>query len=601
MQTGNAEKPRLGYANGGKIQCMADGGLISKLFGSSEPELTASQKWDIEAAKRAAKAAKNAPAPAAAPAANPAAGSALDPTTALKAREKAAGLAKGGPVEGSGGPTDDQVPIMASDGEFVIKEAAVQKLGVPTLEALNAVADGDAKPKLGKVKRKRRGVKRKFEIGGGIAKDPDEQRRLANQTAMYVQGAQTAAANRPPEPAVTPPAADPAPTPQPGGAVFGLYPQLTGGSQRSTYANDAKLRQGVVATGPSTFQPALPPTPAPPMVGGGDGRRMTGVSPATTPAPSGFVTPAQAQAAPSDPAPAAPVPTATQPFAVDPRSLTNPTAPAGFVTPSQVVRTGNSYTGAPNISGDIQIVDKGGAPRIMRGGLSTVPGYGGGAAASGGGAGPMGGGSQALFEASKAAILRGDTASVAANYGGNFGHKVDPIDALINNGQPMTARKAAAIAQLQAAKAQADGSTSDRALNAAKFGLDKESADLTNRERKTLLTAKDALVNAKPNSAEYLAALDKVQGLTSHTPKELPNRYTPFLRPDQVAPDGMTVMKGGQGVLDNQTGQEVNMQPQANALPPGLKVGASTKQADGTYTAAGKTVVIKGGKVTEIK
>ena len=40
MNTGTTDKPRLGYAGGGKIQCMADGGLISKLFGSSEPELT---------------------------------------------------------------------------------------------------------------------------------------------------------------------------------------------------------------------------------------------------------------------------------------------------------------------------------------------------------------------------------------------------------------------------------------------------------------------------------------------------------------------------------------------------------------------------------
>lgn len=58
-------------------------------------------------------------------------------------------------------------------------------------------------------------------------------------------------------------------------AAFGFYPQLAGG-QRTSYATDQKLRSGVVATGPSTFEPAVDPAPpAPPApVGGGDGRRM---------------------------------------------------------------------------------------------------------------------------------------------------------------------------------------------------------------------------------------------------------------------------------------------------------------------------------------
>jgi hypothetical protein len=38
-----------------------------------------------------------------------------------------------------------------------------------------------------------------------------------------------------------------------------------------------------------------------------------------------------------------------------------------------------------------------------------------------------------------------------------------------------------------------------------------------------------------------------------------------------------------------------------NALPPGLVVGAASKQADGVYSARGKQVTIQGGKVTEIK
>lgn len=80
-------------------------------------------------------------------------------------------------------------------------------------------------------------------------------------------------------------------------AAFGFYPQLAGGN-RTTYATDQKLRSGVVATGPSTFEPAVNPAPPapPPVVGGGDGRRM---NTAQDPRSLGFAG-----------APAAPAPTA---------------------------------------------------------------------------------------------------------------------------------------------------------------------------------------------------------------------------------------------------------------------------------------------------
>lgn len=49
-----------------------------------------------------------------------------------------AGLfASGGHVTGPGGPTDDQIPAMLSNGEYVLKAAVVDQLGVSTLDALN--------------------------------------------------------------------------------------------------------------------------------------------------------------------------------------------------------------------------------------------------------------------------------------------------------------------------------------------------------------------------------------------------------------------------------------------------------------------------------
>lgn len=48
------------------------------------------------------------------------------------------GMMGGGPVRGPGGPTDDKVPAMLSDGEYVIPSDVVEKIGVRNLDALIA-------------------------------------------------------------------------------------------------------------------------------------------------------------------------------------------------------------------------------------------------------------------------------------------------------------------------------------------------------------------------------------------------------------------------------------------------------------------------------
>ncbi|GAC81221.1 Phage-related protein [Gordonia malaquae] len=54
-------------------------------------------------------------------------------------------LASGGPVRGAGGPTDDKIPSMLSNGEFVMKTAAVRKYG---LDFMNQVNSGLFKPQV---------------------------------------------------------------------------------------------------------------------------------------------------------------------------------------------------------------------------------------------------------------------------------------------------------------------------------------------------------------------------------------------------------------------------------------------------------------------
>ena len=109
---------------GGGLQ-FADGGMFGKLFGSSKPPETITEKYARQDAERAAKAAKAAPAPAAPAASAPAQGGALNPANALKAREKAAGLRDGGQVPGTG--TGDKIPALYTPGEFVVSKAMLKR------------------------------------------------------------------------------------------------------------------------------------------------------------------------------------------------------------------------------------------------------------------------------------------------------------------------------------------------------------------------------------------------------------------------------------------------------------------------------------------
>lgn len=71
----------------------------------------------------------------------------------------------------------------------------------------------------------------------------------------------------------------------------------------------------------------------------------------------------------------------------------------------------------------------------------------------------------------------------------------------------------------------------------------------------------------------------------------------------QKAPDSYVLMKNGQ-ISEAGTAADWkanNGSQSAGPLPAGLKVGAATKQADGTYSANGKMVTIRNGKITEIK
>ena len=451
---------KCGITRPAKVQQLADGGFVKAVKGIVD-KLTTQKPQD-------------------APLGSGLANQAKETLTTRKqvlddAERKAVGLAHGGAVRHNmkpGGPipgksptaTADNIKIDATAGEFMLKKSAADALGPKVLNALNAVGDkSGAKP----AKAKGRGAVRKMAMGGYVA-DEDK----------------------------------------PGGAVFGLYPQMAGG-KRTTYATDTALRSGVEATGPSSFRPALTPS-APAITANGPGMRLGAsqdprsaiAAPATQPV-AVVATPAPSTTPTAVPAPAI----ATAP--VMGQSAADAVAPAS----GAVRKIGNSYSGQ-NVSGDITINGK--AP--TRGGFVSGTGdgtftYGG----TGGGSGAGGGVSdQALYAARMAAAQRGDVEGIKASYaaqGQDFGPKVDPIQALLNNGKPMTVRKAAALAALQKQASDQKSGDEQRKLEREKFGLDAIGANLDNQGKAQLGALRQVLIDPKASEKQKAEAASSVRAL----------------------------------------------------------------------------------------
>ena len=700
------------YSKGGAIRHMADGGLVGKIKGlfSSGPKETISERYARQDAELAAKIAARQP--KAEPAAAPKAIDGISDysgMTATQRREKAAGLAKGGPVQGPGTGTSDDIPIMASNGEYMVKAAAVRKLGVAFMNKLNSIADDPADQKTIKTLKKKGAVRKMRD--GGLVEEPvrgravapyvnhrapsgppvmQEQLRLPNNAPAPGTSVTTTGGYKPNftmggTPQQPPPAVDPVTDVQPKGpqqrigytpkapstavATTPYKPNFTMGGNpppqqppaatdvRAKYdpskaSPEAKAYQAERAANPGP-KPAAPSAPKPsaaaragaavknagsavagnravsavarlatPLAIGAtagqtavtpteDYETRFGFSPSTIENPAlravrdvgvralgaasdlgnvmtgglagEFYRDKQAQAqtltpadtvaqpvaaAPAAPAPVAPVAAAVQPVASAPAPIT-----------SAVRRVGNSYSGQ-NVSGDISI--NGQAPR---GGFVGGTGdgtftYGG----TGGGSGAGGGVSdQALYAARLAAAQRGDVEGIKASYaaqGQDFGPKVDPISALVNNGKPMTVRKAAAIAQLQQQALAQQNSQADRKLAQDKFDLERDGAKLDNKAKAQLASLQTAVLDPNTTPEQRKSALAIYRGLTGKA--ETQNRYTVVPGGQAIDPATNAVYTKPSTVIDNQTGQFVEQQGQpgakAVAPPEGTRL-----QKDGKY------------------
>lgn len=229
------------------------------------------------------------------------------------------------------------------------------------------------------------------------------------------------------------------------------------------------------------------------------------------------------------------------------QAVANPANPNGAVT-----RIGNSYSGAPGISGDITVNGKAPAGGFMANG--GTPG-------AGARLGVSPSVDMALSEARSAALARGDIEAVKASYGGDFGPKVDPIEALVNNGRPMTTKKAAAIAALQTNAATAESTRAAQSAAAKKAGVEAEGAAMDNKAKARLGVLQDAVFNAK-NPKEQAAAEEKLRAFQGRYEKPAPPEEYAYAPGGQVA-DENGVVTTQPGVIFNKRTGEVRQQPQA--------------------------------------
>ncbi len=547
------ETAHQGY---GAVRRMADGGLVStlknKLFGPPE---TMTQKFARQDAERAAKAPPPPvvkPAPAPPPAANTISGYAAG--TAMKEREKAAGLAKGGAIKGKGTGTSDEVPIMASNGEFMIKAKAVQKIGIPALEALNAIADGkSAKPAMQKGKYMHGGAILKMATGGLVE---DERRRAlvaqipTDGSAAPVGGERVEGSELSRNVGNTLNAV--------GGATgVGVLPRAAGAisTLATRAANAVGTTTGAAAVGRSGA--ALGPI---------------AIAPATaSPAPLPATATVSAGVAPT-----APASSATEILSAAPNAIT---------------RTGNSYTGAPNIAGNVSVQNPDGTARQPSGvitaqnnqaaaGLSAR--YTGSPAQQGLGA-IRGGGQVSSIDTSAGYaqdlkdLARIDVAKATQNAGLKD-------QATFAQNQALTERylrgNRAAGAILRN-NAQADLATRGQDLQAGqqgaiqrlaqqKFGVDAAGAALDQQEKSALVKAQAAFINAK-TPAEQSAAETTLRTLQGKYEKAAPPEQYAFAPGGQTVDPATGLAVTQPGVIFNKQTGEVKQQGAA-------KPGAITKQ-----------------------
>jgi len=581
METANRRNAAMAMST---LPRFAGGGLIEgfkKAIGimPESPELKAYK--ERAAAERAGKTAS----PAAQTMAEPPKSAIGDyvGNSALDKRMKAAGLAKGGPVKGEGGPTDDMVPIMGSDGEYMIKAASAKIIGKPALDALNALAD---LPKnLGKPKAVPVGH---FAAGGPIV---DERQRLINQIPTGGNGR--------------------GPTPQPdasksaSGSDFGRNVSNTlsalpgaapafGAASRlaavSPLVNTAA--SGVAGAAGGLASAAKPVLPYVPPVGGA-AALMTGTASGQSPT-------AQPTAAPTaSAAPTAPIPGGASPSmgSRNPESVSPDEAAAtdGSVKVDRQANGNLAFSGK-DISGTPQYTG-GTAARMAstKGNLSVTPGM-----------------SRELIDRTLtnpdgSRWSESDNAIMAANIR-------DGVDPMRGTQRGMAAEKMAVLQGLALSPNGTPGKSnavkilamqSDERRTAAtqqterdKLALNAKGSELDNTGKQQVLDAQRAVTEAK-TPAEKRSAMEVLAGLQGRMTQAPQDDYAYAPGGQEVDPStGQLVTRPGV-IFNKRTGAvgspQQGQQPGQAELPPGMVKQIGTSNGKPVYLDKnGKQVIAKG-------
>ena len=360
-------------------------------------------------------------------------------------------------------------------------------------------------------------------------------------------------------------------------AIFGLYPQVTGGSNRSTYANDAALRTGVVATGPRSFQPADPS----PVAQGLRRDLLPGVTPSGAGAGRGVVNPAMAQ--PN--AGAMPEQPATQTDSIRGRGQQSPTAPP--ISVQLGAGAGSAVPGAPGAyrstapDGRVLYSDQPGAVSSV----AALPSAQNSAAAT------------ALSDRSRVESLVAtyglDKARALLN-GQPAPEATDPralllgqMKAAVDRNAPLTRSGAAVLTSLAASDAQAATSRAQQSTERRRVKVAEDEARIRNTAAITKMAAEQryAAALAKGDEKEIKAAEDNLRAVQGKWEKAKPPPRQLVVPGGQVVIEGQTVNQPSM-VFDPDTGKYILPQAAEKAPYP-----------DNTRLTGkdGKTYVVKNG------
>lgn len=597
------------------------GNFISKLFGSSKPE-TVTEKFARQDAEFKAKHPERFQQPTQTAKTPTAPGNAIGDyvgMTALQRREKAAGLKaggmirkkclEGGEITGPGGPTDDLVPIDASNGEFMIKASSAKILGEDVLEALNDLGDEPKNKNDDKAEDDKEGMKcggavrKKMAMGGPVEMPMNTDPMSAQDQQAFGALQNTATGVAPVAPAApttqmtTGPkqlrsstiaalgSYTPLPIPQlkAGGMVRKMY---AGGQVKFDPAKDSQAANFEIANAQAGYLPGE-------SVMERTGRRLSSLVPAVSGVAKKIAHPEQPWTTPSVehvPATPATAATATTPAPTTTVVQSTPSMPAPKPTPASapadefsnaavatrnpggmVRKVGNSYSGS-NITGDVSFQGANG---------NALPGRPGGGFVVGNGMSP-GLIKSTLTNPDGSAWSAGDNSIMAANLrdgvdpyrGTSRDARNDPMN------QPMTKDQRAARVRLAEVNSQNKRYAQANAVEQDRLGVAKEQLGMSRTEHVAKMAKEKQVADVQ---AEYLAAGDdpvkqaaaKRKMLALGLMKEPENKFT-------VVPefDG-NGQRIGTTVLDNQ-GKPINTTGGQAALPPGM-----TKQVG---TANGKPV-----------